>query len=113
MTPSEERNWGMGAHLAAFAGYFVPMGNVLGPLIIWLVHKDKSDYITWHAKEALNFQITVVLAMFVAAVMILVWVGILLLPAIAVLDLIFVIMGGVAASKGEPYRYPVSIRFIS
>jgi uncharacterized Tic20 family protein len=102
----DARTMAMLCHLLAIFTSFV------GPLIIWLIKKEQSPYVDKQGKEALNFQITVVIASFVAGLLTLVCIGFILLPAIFIVDLIFCIMGCVATNKGQDYRYPVSLRFI-
>lgn len=99
-------------HLASFAGFVVPLGNVIGPLVVWLMKRDISSFVDDHGKEALNFQITMIILFIISAILVLVFVGILMLIALSVLDLIFTIMAAVRASNGEDYRYPISFRFI-
>ncbi len=104
---SDERNFAMLAHvLALFVGF-------LGPLIIWLVKKDESLYVADQGREALNFQLTVMIATLVGAVLTLVIIGLFLLIAVIIINLVFCILGAVACSKGELYRYPLCIRFIN
>lgn len=102
----DARMWAMLCHLLAiFTGF-------IAPLIIWLIKKDEDPFVNNHGKEALNFQITVAIAMFVSGLLTFACVGFLLLPAVWIVDLIFCIIATVKANSGEPYRYPVSIRFI-
>ncbi len=84
----------------------------LGPLILWLLKKDDDPFIDEHGKEALNFQITVIIATVVAWFAVLIVVGCVLLPVIGVCDLVFCIIAAMKANNGELYRYPVSIRLI-
>ena len=76
--PTEnERTWGMLAHLSALAGVVVwLLGCILGPLIVWIVRRDQSAFVAEHAREALNFNITVVLAALACMVLMMVFVGI-------------------------------------
>lgn len=109
MTPnSDEKNIATITHLAGTVFSFIPA------LIVWLLKKEDSAYIAHQAKEALNFQITVALAMFVTTY-ILTWilVGFALMPLILLANVIFCIIAAVATSKGETYRYPVCLRFIN
>jgi hypothetical protein len=55
---SEERNWAMTCHLASFAGYVLPLGNIIGPLVAWLMKRDEFPLVDDQGKEALNFQIS-------------------------------------------------------
>lgn len=107
--PQEDRTIALITHISGiFASFIVP-------LIIWLINKDKPEkaWITGQGKEALNFQITIVLAYFVAGVLSVIGIGLLLIPVIWIGNLVFSILAGVASNKGEDYRYPVSIRLIS
>src|SRR5580700_2400867 len=74
----DERTWGMLAHLAAFAGLLVPLGSLLGPLVVWLIRRDRSEFVADQGKEALNFNITVLLAGLVCGLLVFVFIGILL-----------------------------------
>ena len=102
----EARMWAMLAHLLGLFTCFI------GPLIIWLVKKEEDAFIDDQGKEALNFQITVALAMVVSGLLSVVCVGIILGMAVGVADLIFCILACVKSNSGEAYRYPVSIRLI-
>ncbi|MAF65690.1 MAG: orotate phosphoribosyltransferase [Planctomycetes bacterium] len=108
----EELNWAMGAHLAGLLGCLVVVGSVVGPLVVWLVKKEESEFVADQALEALNFQITVFLLTLVCLVLTLCVVGVFLLFPLLVADLVLTIMAAVAASRGERYRYPFSMRLI-
>ncbi len=102
----DSKNLAMLCHLLGL------LTNFLGPLILWLVKKDDDAFIDEQGKEALNFQITLMLAGIVAGATSCLGIGLILLPVIMILDLVFSIMACVAASKGQHYRYPVSIRLV-
>lgn len=105
--------WGMLAHLSAFAGLVVPfIGQVLGPLVIWLIKRETMPFVNDQGKEALNFQITITIAFAVAAVLVFAVIGLLLLPLIAIADIIMTIIAAVKANEGVAYRYPITLRFI-
>jgi uncharacterized Tic20 family protein len=110
---AEERNWAMGAHLSALLGFVLPFGNVLGPLVIWLIKKNESKLVDQEGKEALNFQISMTIYMCVAAMLIIVLVGIPLLICLAIADLILTIIAAIKTSNGETYKYPLTLRFLS
>jgi uncharacterized Tic20 family protein len=107
--PQEDKTIALITHLSGIIASFIV------PLIIWLINKDKPEkaWLTEQAKEALNFQITIVLAWIVAIVLSFVAIGFLLYPVIWIGNLIFCILAGVAANKGENYRYPVTLRLVS
>lgn len=111
-TNSDAKTWGMLCHVASFAGYVVPFGNVVGPLIAWQIKKDTSEFVNHHGKESLNFQITITIAMLVSIVLVLLLVGIFLLFIIPIFQVAFVIIAAIKAAQGEWYRYPLTIRFI-
>ncbi len=110
-TNPQARTWGMFCHLAALA-YFIPLGHILGPLIVWLVKRDEFPFVNDQGKESLNFQITISIAYAVAAILIVTVIGCVLLPAVVVTNIVFVILAAIAANEGKPYRYPICIRFI-
>ncbi|MCY2932026.1 MAG: DUF4870 domain-containing protein [Planctomycetota bacterium] len=102
----DARTMAMLAHLLA-----IPLGW-LGPLIIWLMKKDSSPFVNDQGKEALNFQITVFIAVMAAAMSMFICIGFVLLPAVCIVNLIFCIIGGMKANQGIAYRYPFAIRLI-
>lgn len=126
--PGDVRGWGIGAHLAglgvglATAALF----GFAGPLAVWLIKRDEHPFIDHHAKEALNFQLTVLVAILGAGVLAipavilgvltfgigLLLIGVIVLAAV-VAWFVFPIVGAVKASNGEGYRYPLTIRFVS
>lgn len=109
----DERMWGMLCHLSALAMFILPAaGNIIGPLIVYLIKKDEYSFVDDQGKESLNFQITVTILMFVSAILIIIGIGILLLLAIGIAALVFTIIAAVRANEGEFYRYPWSIRFL-
>jgi uncharacterized Tic20 family protein len=104
----------MACHLSALAGFVVPgLGHVLGPLIVWLVKRGDSSEIDAHGKEALNFQISMLIYNIVAGVLCLVLIGFVLLAVLHILNVVFVILAAVKANEGQMYRYPLTLRLIS
>ena len=112
--PKEERQWAAFSHLAALLILVAPpVGGVIGPLVIWILKKDDMPFVRQEGRESLNFQITVLIAMCVAALLMLVVVGFVLLPLIALANIVLVVVASLQASDGKPYRYPFSLRLIS
>src|SRR6476659_9725857 len=106
------RSWCVACHLSALAGFVFPaFGHILGPLIVWLVKRGDSPEIDAHGKEALNFQISMLIYNAVAAVFCLILIGFFFLAILWVLNAVFVIIASVQASEGKFYRYPFTIRF--
>lgn len=116
-TPNTDKTvntWAMACHLGAFVGLIgIPFGNILGPLVFWMIKKDEHPFIDENGKASLNFQISVSIYMLVALVLTLVIIGIPLVIGLIIFNYIFVIIASVNASKGLPTKYPLSIRFIS
>jgi len=110
--PSEVRNWAMLCHLTALIGLATGMFFV-GPLVVWLLKKDEHPFIDEQGKESLNFQISMLIYEVVAALLICAVVGIVLLPVLLVVHVVFVVLASVKVSSGFGYRYPLTIRFLS
>lgn len=123
-TPNkEERQWGMFAHLSAILGGLVTgavggWGSFLGPLIIWMMKKDESAFVSDQAKEALNFNITVGIVMFALFLLTVVTLGIGALVAVPIAmivgigALVLIIIASMKANEGIAYRYPFTLRLI-
>ena len=109
----EERNWAMACHLTGLSSLIgVPFGNIIVPLIIWLIKKDEFPFVAEQGKESLNFQISMTIYAIVAGILCMIGIGFFLLAALVIVDLIFVINAAVKATKGEGYKYPLAIKFI-
>lgn len=106
----DERTWAMLAHLSSVIAYLLGGLTFLGPLIVWLIKKDQSAFVADQAKEALNFQIAVLLASLVCG---LTCVLAILIPVILVGNIVYSIMGAMEANKGVCYRYPYTLRLIN
>ncbi len=102
----DARNMAMLCHLLGLFTLFV------APLIIWLLEKDKDPFIDNQGKEALNFQISVAIALFAGGLLWPVCIGIPILIVVPILDLIFCVIASVKSSGGQAYRYPLSLRLV-
>lgn len=121
MSDADRKNWAMAAHLSAFVA-FVGIPSLVGPLVVWLAKKDSDAYVAAHSVHALNFNISVLIYTIVGSIALgiigLVTLGIGFLLAIPVVIvavivwLVLVIQGGLAASRGEQFRYPMTIDFV-
>jgi uncharacterized Tic20 family protein len=107
---SDSRAWATASHLSAFV-QFAGVPALIGPLVVWLM-KREDPHVDDQAKEALNFNISYMIYGFVAAVSIILLIGLVLLPVVLVMWFVLVIVATVRASAGETYRYPMTIRFI-
>lgn len=100
-------------HLTAFSGFVVPLGNIWGPLVVWLIKKDENPDVDAHGKESLNFQISITIYSIVFFILSFLLIGLPFLIAAGVFWFIVVIVASVRASAGDFYRYPLTIRFIN
>jgi uncharacterized Tic20 family protein len=115
----DSRTWAIAAHLSALIGLVIGF-NFLGPLVVYLVKRDEDPYVRAHAAEALNFNLSAfiyaIVGGFVLVILIVLLVGILLIPlafAAVIGWIVLVILAAVKAGRGELYRYPLTIRFVS
>ena len=109
----DARMWGMFSHLTALSAFIgIPFGNIIGPLIIWLIKREEFPLVDDQGRESLNFQISMTIYTIVSFFLCFIIIGFLILPAVLLADLILVIIASVKANKGEAYRYPLTIRFI-
>lgn len=109
----------MFCHLSALSGLVVPLGNVLGPLLIWQIKKNEIPSVEIHGKAALNFQLTILIVVvggvMVAVPLSLLCIGYLFIPvlfAVGLCGLILPIIAGVKANDGTVYKYPFSLELI-
>nr|WP_284234384.1 DUF4870 domain-containing protein [Arenivirga flava] len=106
MSPSDEKLWSTLTHVGGILFTFVV------PLITYLVFKDRGPFVREHTRQALNFQLTILIGYVAGAILTVIFVGALITLAAGVLSLIFGIIAAIAANKGEMYRYPIAIQFI-
>lgn len=108
----DARMWAMFAHISAVAGFIIPFGNVVGPLLIWILKKDEFPFVNHQGKEALNFQISITIYILISVVLVFVVIGIPLIIVIALFALIMTIIASINSYDGKLYRYPLTIRLI-
>ena len=119
----EDRNMAMLCHLAAFATVVgIPLGNILGPLVVWLIKREQSSFVDWHGKESINFQISVTIYGIVGGILIVLGIiggilapaliGLVLLPLTLLFAFVIVIVATMRANDGLRYLYPLTMRFI-
>jgi uncharacterized protein len=116
----QNRTWAMLCHLSALAGIIIPFGNILGPLVVWLVKRDQMPIVNEYGKESLNFQISATIYMvalgIVGMILSFIGIGLLLFPLVGIIalaDLVLVIIASMQANKGIPYKYPFVFKIIS
>jgi hypothetical protein len=103
-----DRHFGVGIHLSPLAA-IVAGPLILAPLVLWLIRKDKSSFVDDHGRETINALISFVIYHVVAVITL---IGIIALPVLYIVGIVSLIRGAVAASRGEYFRYPVTIRFV-
>jgi len=111
-TSNDERSFSMLCHLSALSGLIIPFGHIIGPLVIWLLKKDEFPEVDRQGKAALNFQLSLTIYSIVAAILIVILVGFVLLGAIFLFGLIMTIVASVKSSNGERFEYPLSLNLI-
>lgn len=109
----DEQNWAMACHLSALVGFVIPFGNIVGPLVVWMMKRGEMPLVERHGKEALNFQITVYLAAIVCFLLSIVLIGLPLLAALVVAHIVLTIIATMKASEGVAYRYPFNLRLVA
>lgn len=108
-----ERKWGAAMHASAFAGMLFPLALALGPFLVWMLKKHESDYLNSQGRKAINFQLTVLLAAFVCALL-----SMLIKPLIALAfmvgigGLVFAVMAGVMVYREGDFEYPFYLKII-
>jgi uncharacterized Tic20 family protein len=108
----DARNWAMICHLSALSGYFILFGNILGPLIVWAIKKDEFAFVDVQGKEAINFQLSMTIALVVSIILCFVLIGIFLLVPLMIYALVMIVIAAIKTNDGVDYRYPHAIRFL-
>ena len=117
---NDDTTWGMLCHISALAGFVIPFGNIIGPVVVWVLKKDQSSFVDAHGKEAINFNISytiyfVALAIigFILTFILIGFLVFMLMPVLGLAVLVLMVIAAIKASKGEMYQYPFVIRFLS
>ena len=110
---ASQRTYATFMHLMLVIATFTVLPLVFGPLLMWMIKRKESHFIDDHGKEALNFNISMLIYAVAATLSFICGIGIVLLPAIWGFGLVFSVIASVAANKGEYYRYPACIRIIA
>ncbi len=102
----DEKNIALLCHIGTF------FGGIIVPLVVWLLKKDDSEFVAHHAKESLNFQISILIYLVASSILMLVVLGFFMILALLVISFVFIILATVAASSGKYFTYPLTIRFL-
>jgi uncharacterized Tic20 family protein len=108
----QQRSQASLAHALALLGFFVPFANIVAPLLIMVNDKSQGNFVKDHARESLNFQITMMIASFLLVPLCFVLIGIPLLCALVIFEVVVIIRATLAANEGRSYQYPLTIRLL-
>jgi membrane associated rhomboid family serine protease/uncharacterized Tic20 family protein/ssDNA-binding Zn-finger/Zn-ribbon topoisomerase 1 len=117
MSETAERRWAMSCHLVALCGFVIPFGNLLGPLAIWLWKRKESEFIDFHGKTALNYQLTLII-FFIGSIIVAAFTGFAPMFAgpwfgiLALYSLVMIVVAAVKSHRGDPVAIPLSAEFI-
>mgnify|MGYP001821748397 CR=1 FL=1 len=106
-----EQDWVLFTHLSGLV-CLLGVPGVLGPLVCWLIKRDTLPAVSEAGKEAMNFQITMLLIQIVSVPLVFIAVGFVTMLAALVLSIIFPIIAGIESSRGTKYVYPFTLRLI-
>ena len=108
----DERKWSILLHISALAGMIIPLGNVIGPLVVWLIKKPESALVDRHGKAALNFQISSTIYFVVMGLFVIVFIGLPLLVVYAIFWFVMVILATIRAADDKDPGYMLAISFV-
>jgi uncharacterized Tic20 family protein len=114
-TSKDAKMWGMFCHLGGLAMFLsvpFPFSHVIVPLILWLIKKDDFKYVDEQGKEALNFQISIAIAIIICIPLCFIVIGLFLLPVVAIFNFVMIIIASIETSNGNAYRYPLTLRIV-
>ena len=108
----DERTWAMLCHFSALCMFIFPFGNILAPLIIWLIKKEEMSFVEDQAKEVLNFQISMTIYLLISGILCFILIGIPFVIGLGIFNVIITIIAGIKANDGISYRYPINLKLI-
>lgn len=112
-TNDNERKWGMAIHMSALIGLLLPLGLVLGPMLVWMLKKNEGEFFNTQGRKAVNFQLTILIAVFIFALLSLMIRPLISLAFMAGLaGIVFAVIAGINVKKGSDYNYPFSFKFL-
>ncbi len=118
MSDKQAQAWGMDVttfctllHLSQFMGFFIPGAGLILPVVMWGTNKDEHPIINAHGRVVMNWMVTAFIYLMVSAICVAIVVGIPMLFALLIADLVFVVLGAIKASKNELWKYPFSFDF--
>jgi len=109
---ADQRQMGLFLHLSQLAGFVIPFGGIILPLILWQTQKEKMPALDAHGKMVVNFMLSVLIYAVMSIVLMFVLIGILTILAVGVIHIVFPIIGAIKANNGELWEYPLTIKFL-
>ena len=111
--PQDARTMAMACHLASVVGYVIPFGSVIGPLIVWIMKRDDHPFIDRNGKEALNFNISIMIWAVIGVILLFCfWLGLIILIPLGLFHIVMMIIASIKAYSGEEYSYPLTFRLV-
>ncbi len=108
----EQKQMGLFLHLSQLANLIIPFAGIVIPIIIWQTQKDTTPALDAHGKIVVNWIISSVIYAIVSVILAFVLIGFLTLFAVAIMGIVFPIIGGIKANNGELWEYPLTIKFL-
>ena len=109
----DEKTWAMLCHFSSFTGFIFPLGgNIIAPLIIWLIKKEELPFVDDQGKEVLNFQISMTIYFIISGILCIILIGIPIFIGLVIFGFIITIIAAISANDGKYYRYPINLRLI-
>ena len=110
---ADERRWAAFCHLAAFCGVLIPFfGNVIGPMVLWVLKREEYPLVNEQGRNAVNFQLSMTIYGLCSLPFCLIAIGFAALFILVVVNIVCVIKAAVAASNGQPWEYPITLELI-
>ena len=109
---TEEKQTGMFLHLSQLLNFLIPFGGVIAPIVIWQMKKDEVPALDAHGKMIVNWMISGLIYSVVSFVLAFVLIGFLGFIALAIMGVVFPIVGAIKANNGELWEYPLTIKFL-
>ncbi len=115
VSPQDERLWGMMAHIGPLLVTLVTGGSLgwIVPLVLYFVYRDRDPFIRYNAAQSLNFHIIVAIGAVISFILMLVIIGFFTIAIIYVVGIVLPIIAGIAANRGQLYKYPLTPQMIS
>lgn len=110
---TNENTWGMFIHLSQLLAYPLPVVGFVVPIVLWQLKKNDSPVIDRHGRIVTNWMISLLIYVVVSIILHLILIGWIFTAILAVLGIVFPIIGGIKAANGEIWEYPLSIRFFA